>query len=68
MGGIIIDGVTALQFKGSFKKFGEALGHLSKQKKYPIETVPLPEFKSTPKFQAVEKRPKGLYWFIKAGS
>jgi hypothetical protein len=30
MGGIIIDGVTALQFKGSFKKFGEALGHLSK--------------------------------------
>jgi hypothetical protein len=66
MGGIIIDGVTALQFKGSFKKFGEALGHLSKLEaeidSLKIETVPLPEA------AGMAVLSKGLYWFIKAGS
>jgi len=47
MGGIIIDGMTAVQFKGSLKKFGKALGHLTKLETkidgLKIETVPLPE-------------------------
>ena len=47
MGGIIIDGTTAVQFKGPLKKFGEALEHLSKLETkidgLKIETVPLPE-------------------------
>ena len=47
MGGTIIEGTTALQFKGSLKKFGEALDHLSKLEtnidSLRIETVPLPE-------------------------
>ena len=47
MGGIIIDGTTAVQFKGPLKKFGKALEHLSKLETkidgLKIETVPLPE-------------------------
>jgi hypothetical protein len=109
MNGIIIDGTTAVQFKGQLKKFGEALEQLSKletkidglkvntvplpevagiaillnfsgpimkfekmtnelqaiKRKYQIETVPLPEFKTATKSKASQKRPKGLCWFIK---
>ena len=47
MGGTIIDGTSALQFKGSFQKFVKALDRLSKLEtridSLRIATVPLPE-------------------------
>lgn len=74
MNEIIIDGTTAVQFKGPLKKFGEALEHLSKLETkidgLKIETVPLPEVAgiaillnfsgSTAKFEKMNKQLRAL--------